>query len=78
MNLEIEAYEGELRELRKLKSVIKHEVLAERLGDRYFICGEGGKKDKNSLPDQIYICPAYGVDWFQVYERTNKSWGPEW
>lgn len=78
MNLEIEAYEGELRELRKLKSVIKHEVLAERLGDRYFICGEGGKKDKNNLPDQIYICPAYGVDWFQVYERTNKSWGPEW
>ena len=78
MNLELEAYEGELAELRKLKSLIKHEVLAEKLGDIFFICGEGGNKDKNGLPDQIHVCPAYGVDWFQVYQRTDKSWGPEW
>ena len=44
MNLEIEAYEGELRELRKLKSLIKHDILADRLGNVYFICGEGGEK----------------------------------
>ncbi len=78
MNLEIEAYEGELAELRKLKSLIKHEVLVEKLGDIFFICGESGDKDKNGLPDQIHICPAYGCDWFQVYERTDKTWGPEW
>jgi hypothetical protein len=71
MNLELEAYEGELKELRKLKSIIRHEVLAERLGDRYFICGEGGAKDNNKLPDRIYICPAYGVDFFVVYEKTE-------
>lgn len=73
MNLELEAYEGELRDLRKLKSLIKHELLAEKLGDIFFICGEAGDKDKNNLPERIYICPAYGVDWFQVYQRTNTS-----
>ncbi len=78
MNLEIEAYEGELRELRKIKSLIKHNLLAEQMEGIYFICGEGGEKDKNNLPKQIHVCPAYGVDWFQVYERTDKTWGPEW
>jgi hypothetical protein len=78
MNLELEAYEGELKELRKIKSLIKHTVLAEKMGDIYFICGEGGEKDDNNLPKTIHICPAYGVDWFQVYERTDKSFGPEW
>lgn len=78
MNLEVEAYEGELKELRKIKSLIKHELLHEQMGDIYFICGEGGEKDRNNLPKQIHVCPAYGVDWFQVYERTDKSWGPEY
>jgi hypothetical protein len=78
MNLELEAYEGELRRLRKIESIVKHNVLAERYGDIYFICGEGGQKDKNNLPERIHICPAYGVDWFQIYERTDKSAGPEW
>lgn len=77
MNLEFETYEGELKELRKIKSLIKHTVLAE-MGNIYFICGEGGVKDQNNLPERIYICPAYGVDWFQVYERTDKSHGPEY
>lgn len=78
MNLEIEAYEGELRELRKLKSLIKHDILADKLGNIYFIGGEGGSKDDNGLPEQIHICPAYGVDWIQIYERTDKTFGPEW
>ena len=78
MNLEIEAYEGELRELRKIKSLIKHNLLAEQMAGIYFICGEGGEKDQNNLPEQIHVCPAYGVDWFQIYERTDKTFGPEW
>ena len=78
MNLEIEAYEGELRKLRKIESIVKHTVLAERYGDIYFICGEGGEKDKNGLPDRIHVCPAYGVDWFQIYKRSDKAIGPEW
>ena len=78
MNLEIEAYSGELLKLRKLYEMVKHIDLAEKLGDIYFICGEGGEKDKNGLPERIHICPAYGVDWFQIYERTDKTFGPEW
>jgi len=78
MNLEVEAYEGELTKLRKLYEMVKHIDLAEKLGDIYFICGEGGEKDQNNLPERIHICPAYGVDWFQIYERTDKSFGPEW
>lgn len=78
MNLELEAYEGELKELRKIKSLIKHELLAEKMGNIYFICGEGGEKDKNNLPNRIHVCPAYGVDWFQVYEKTDTTFGPEW
>jgi len=78
MNLEVEAYEGELKKLRKLYEIMKHEVLAEKLGDIYFICGEGGDKDQNNLPERIHVCPAYGVDWFQIYERTDKTHGPEW
>jgi len=78
MNLEVEAYEGELRKLRQAYEVIRHLDLAEKLGNIYFICGEGGNKDKNNLPERIHICPAYGVDWFQVYEKTNLTSGTEW
>jgi hypothetical protein len=78
MNLETEAYEGELKLLRKIYELVRHTVLAENIGNIYFICGQGGEKDSNNLPKQIHICPAYGVDWFQVYERTDKSHGPEW
>jgi hypothetical protein len=78
MNHEVEAYVGELKELRKLKALIRHEVLAQKLGDTFFICGDSGEKDKNNLPERIHICPAYGVDWFQTYERTNNTCGPEY
>lgn len=78
MNLELEAYEGELKSLRELKAIVRHELLAEKMGNVYFICGEGGEKDKNNLPEQIHICPAYGCDWFQIYERSDKTFGPEW
>lgn len=88
MNLEIEEYEGELRKLREELETYKNgyeaamriikSTYAEKFGDIYFICGESGNKDQNSLPERIHICPAYGVDWFQIYERTDKSFGPEW
>lgn len=78
MNLEVEAYEGELRELRKIKSLIKHEVLAEKLGNTYFICGESGAKDNCNMPDKIHVCPAYGLDFFYVYEYTGLTIGTEW
>ena len=58
--------------------MVKHLDMAERLGGIYFICGEGGEKDTNGLPESIYICPAYGVDWFQVYKKTDLESAPEW
>ncbi len=76
--LETEAYKGELEQLRRVNALVRHTIVAEKFGNIYFICGEGGTKDKNNLPERIHICPAYGVDWFQVYERTDKSHGPEW
>jgi hypothetical protein len=78
MNLEVEAYEGELKELRRVSSLVRHTLGAEKIGNIYFICGEGGEKDKNNLPKRIHICPAYGVDWYQVYERMDITHGPEY
>ena len=78
MNLELEAYEGELEMLRKCFKLVKHTGLAKKMGDIYFICGEGGKKDNNGLPDRIHICPAYGVDFFVVYTKTDQVIGPEY
>lgn len=82
MNLELEAYEGELRELREKNAlynkIFLHSFASDKVGNIYFICGEGGEKDANGLPARIHVCPAYGVDWFQIYERTNSTHGPEW
>jgi hypothetical protein len=44
----------------------------------YFICGEGGTKDDNGLPERLHVCPAYGADWMMVYTRTDKTSGPEY
>jgi hypothetical protein len=50
----------------------------DKFPDNYFISGESGEKDENGLPKQIHICPAYGVDWFMLYERRDITWGPEY
>lgn len=76
--METEAYAGELSDLRKLRDIIRHEVLAEKLGNIYFIAGNAGKIDINGLPDKILVCPAYGVDWSQVYSKTEETVGAEW
>lgn len=82
MNLELEAHEGELKALREkvtlYEKIFLHTFIADKRGDIFFICGEGGEKDRNNLPKQLHICPAMGVDWFQIYERTDKTFGPEY
>jgi len=88
MNLEVESYEGELRQLRKDAETFKKGYEAamkivrasypDRFPNNYFVCGDAGDKDSNGLPENILVCPAYGVDWTQVYTRTEKSIGPEW
>jgi hypothetical protein len=39
----------------------------------YFIAGKLGAVDRNLLPDELLICPAYGVSWMQVYKRTDRT-----
>ena len=39
----------------------------------YFIAGKLGAVDDNLLPDELLICPAYGVSWVQVYKRTDRT-----
>lgn len=57
--------------------VVRHSLMAEKSG-YFFICGFIGPTDENGLPDKILICPTYGVDWSQVYTKTEKTTGPEW
>ncbi len=67
-----------LRSLVDVAGVIFRHNLTPDKGFNYFICGEGGQKDKNGLPERLHLSPAYGVDWFQVYQRTDQTAGTEW
>ena len=88
MSLEMQKYEFELAKLREEVETFKKKyetamkivrsTYPDRFPDTYFICGEGGEKDKNGLPDQILVCPAYGADWFQTYEKTDRQFGSGW
>ena len=75
MNLEVEAYEGELAALRKVYTMVRH-MSAEKLAGVYFICGEGGEKDSMGLPTKLLICPAYGADGFAIYTKTSDYSAP--
>lgn len=43
-----------------------------------FIHGHLGNVDRNGLPDKLLVVPSYGVDWSQVYVKSEKTLGPEW
>jgi hypothetical protein len=75
MNLEVEAYEGELTALRKVYTMVRH-MSAEKLQGVYFICGEGGEKDSMNLPQKLLVCPAYGLDGFAIYTKTSDYSAP--
>ena len=60
------------------QAVVIKRIYAESLPDTWFVAGEGGEKDTNNLPTYIHVCPAYGCDWVQIYERTDRTSGPEW
>lgn len=44
----------------------------------YFIHGSIGSYDSNGMPEKLLVVPAYGVDFSYIYERTEKTTGPEW
>jgi len=66
--------EAQLDLLAKQQKIIRR-IYAEQLPDTWFVCGEHGEKDQNNLPRYIEVCPAYGVDWSQLYERTDRTIG---
>lgn len=76
-----EIMSSKIKELEKklalYEKIFTHSFGADKSGN-YFICSEAGEKDNNNLPQQIHVCPAYGCDWFQIYERTDKTFGPEY
>lgn len=55
------------------QQVIIRRIFAEQLPDTWFVSGEHGAKDGNGLPQYIDVCPAYGVGWSQVYEKTDRT-----
>jgi hypothetical protein len=59
----IELYQRERERFRHSKPEITGE---------YFIAGGYGEVDENLLPQFIRICPAYGANWEQVYQKTDK------
>ncbi len=66
--------EDQLLLIEKQQLIIRR-IYAEQLPDTWFVCGELGEKDQNNLPKYIEVCPAYGADWSQIYERTNRTIG---
>jgi len=67
-----------LREKCTKQAMILRRLNPENFPDTYFICGEMGEKDHNGMPAKIMVAPAYGVDWCQIYEKTERVIGPEW
>jgi hypothetical protein len=64
---------AEMMDIIEKQQVIIRRIYAEQLPDTWFVCGELGEKDHNNLPKYIEVCPAYGVDWSQLYERTDRT-----
>jgi hypothetical protein len=59
-------------ELDSLRMILRH-LFPDRNEGVYFICGEGGEKDRNGLPKRIHVCPAYGCDFWETYEKSGEN-----
>lgn len=67
-----------LREKCNNQAMVLRRLTPDKYPGVYFIHGELGEKDQNGMPEKIMVVPAYGCDWSQIYERTEKTVGPEW
>jgi hypothetical protein len=57
------------------QTMVLRRIYVEQFPNQWFVCGELGPRDENGLPAKIEVCPAYGVDWSQIYERTDHTIG---
>lgn len=82
MNLDdIQFLVSENERLRKkcdIQASILRRLTPETHPDTLFIHSLLGEKDQNGMPEKLLVVPAYGVDFSYVYERTDKTTGPEW
>lgn len=67
-----------LKEKCDKQAMILRRLTPEQHPDTLFITGIGGEKDMNNMPEKLFVCPSYGADFSYVYERTDKTFGPEW
>ena len=61
------------KRIETMNKFLRHNVFAEKQFGVYFVCGEGGEKDQNGIPEQIHVCPAYGSDVVYLFTRGNKG-----
>jgi hypothetical protein len=72
---------GEIERLTKkcdMQANILRRLTPDKFPDTLFISGVLGERDGNNMPEKIMVVPAYGVDFSYIYERTEKTTGPEW
>lgn len=67
-----------LREKCDMQANILRRLSPEKFPDTLFISGVLGERDNNNMPEKLLVVPAYGVDFSYIYERTEKTTGPEW
>lgn len=61
-----------------MQAMILRRLTPDKYPDTYFIHSGVGEKDTNGMPEKLMVCPAYGVDFSYIYQRTDKTTGPEW
>jgi hypothetical protein len=62
-----------LKEKCDKQAMVIRRMYVDQYPNTWFVTGELGEKDQNNLPKYIEVCPAYGVDWTQIYERTERT-----
>lgn len=57
------------------QAMVIRRIYVDQFPDTWFAWHGSGPKDQNGLPQYIEVVPAYGVDWTQIYEKTDKTVG---
>lgn len=61
-----------------MQANVLRRLTPDKFPDTLFISGVLGERDFNNMPQKLLVVPAYGVDFSYIYERTEKTTGPEW
>lgn len=75
---DLERENERLRRKCDMQAKILQSLTPDRHPDILFIHAQLGEKDSNRMPERLLVVPAYGVDFSYVYQRTDKTTGPEW